>query len=183
MPSDPNDCRERARQCAGLADEVEDPKLERTFLELARAWTEMVTKIEMHSRARTDDLPGWQKRFRIELYWVKAAEAEENSRQAASEELRALYYKAAVSWAELAKACRGTGGQYQRSPVGSPDEAPNSIVMPALVAGERPQPRGIYVLLPTKRKDVDGRDDLAAVATRPAMTTSLTTTAGPSPFP
>jgi hypothetical protein len=103
MPSDPNECRERARQCAGLADEAEDPKLRRTFLELERAWTEMVAKIERHSRSHGDDLSRWQKRFRIELYWVRAAEAEESFRQASSQNLRELYFRAAVSWAELAK--------------------------------------------------------------------------------
>jgi hypothetical protein len=103
MPSDPTDCRERARQCAGFAEQANDPKLKGTFLELARAWSEIRAEIERRAAARRDDVPRWQKRFRIELYWVKAAEAEERFRQAASEDVRALYFKAAVSWAELAK--------------------------------------------------------------------------------
>jgi len=102
MPSDPRDCRERARQCAGFADEADDPKLKATFRELARAWTDVVAEIERRSGARAD-LFGWHKCLRVEQYLVNAAEAEENFRQAANEDVRDLYYKAAVSWAELAK--------------------------------------------------------------------------------
>jgi hypothetical protein len=103
MPSDPRDCRERARQCDVLAEHATDLKLKSTFLELARAWREVLIELERRSTARSEERPSWQKRFRIELYWVKAAEAEECFRQAANEDVRDLYYKAAVSWAELAK--------------------------------------------------------------------------------
>ena len=101
MPSDPDDCRARARLCAKLAAEAADPTLQRTFLELERACSEMVAKIE--TRARADDPSRWHKRIGIEHYWVKAAEAEENLRQAANEDLQTLYLAAAHWWAELAK--------------------------------------------------------------------------------
>jgi hypothetical protein len=100
MPSDPADCRERARQCAVLADASDDPKLKATFLELARAWSDVVAEIDRRAGAHAE---GWDKRFRVEQFLVNAAEAEENFRQAANENVRDLYYKAAVSWAELAK--------------------------------------------------------------------------------
>jgi hypothetical protein len=113
MPSDPTDCRERARQCAGLAHETDDPKLKATFRELADAWTEVVAEIERRSSARAD-LFGWHRRFRVEQFLVNAAEAEENFRQAANENVRDLYYRAAVSWAELAKDV----AELERSPGG-----------------------------------------------------------------
>jgi hypothetical protein len=113
MPSDPKDYRERARQCAALAHETDDPKLKATFLELARAWTEVVAEIERRSGAQADRL-GEDKRFRIEQFLVNAAEAEENFRQAANDDVRELYYQAAVSWAELAKDV----AELERSPRG-----------------------------------------------------------------
>jgi hypothetical protein len=103
MPSDPDDCRARARLCAKLAAEAEDPTVQRTFFELARACTEMVANIEQRVRTRGDDPSRWHRRFRIEHYWVKAAEAEENLRQADSEDLQTLYLTAAHWWADLAK--------------------------------------------------------------------------------
>jgi hypothetical protein len=102
MPSDPDDCRARARRCAELAAEAEDPKLQRTFLELARAYSDMVARIERRGRSRGDS-SRWHKRIGIEHYWVKAAEAEENLRQAESEDLQRLYLTAAHWWADLAK--------------------------------------------------------------------------------
>jgi hypothetical protein len=101
MPSDPDDCRARARLCAKLAAEATDPTLQRTFLELERACSEMVAKLETHARA---DGPSVRHNTTgIEHYWVKAAEAEENLRQAANEDLQTLYLTAAHWWAELAK--------------------------------------------------------------------------------
>jgi hypothetical protein len=113
MPSDPAECRERARQCAALAHEIEEPKLKATFLELARAWSDVVAEIESRAGANADRLES-DRRFRIEQFWVNAAEAEENFRQAANEDVRELYYQAAVSWAELAKDV----AELERSPGG-----------------------------------------------------------------
>lgn len=46
MSGDPNECRANASRCIELAAQVKYPELKETFLELAKRWTELATKLE-----------------------------------------------------------------------------------------------------------------------------------------
>jgi hypothetical protein len=46
MPGDPNECRERAKQCWQLASEANSPALKATLVDLAQRWARLATDLE-----------------------------------------------------------------------------------------------------------------------------------------
>ena len=47
MPGDPNECRERARECLGLARAARAPEQRQFLTNLAQRWLSLATDIEM----------------------------------------------------------------------------------------------------------------------------------------
>ena len=45
-PGDPKECREYAARCRELADQTEDPLLQRAYLDLAKCWSTLADELE-----------------------------------------------------------------------------------------------------------------------------------------
>lgn len=50
MPGDPDECRERAKRCWGLAAEAKEPSLKASLLDLAQRWAALATDLEATKR-------------------------------------------------------------------------------------------------------------------------------------
>jgi hypothetical protein len=46
MPSDPNECRERAKRCWSLAAATKNPVLKESLVDLAQNWARLATDLE-----------------------------------------------------------------------------------------------------------------------------------------
>jgi hypothetical protein len=45
-PGDPRECREYAARCRELADQTDDPLLQKAYLDLAQSWSRLADELE-----------------------------------------------------------------------------------------------------------------------------------------